>query len=233
MREVETGDHTRALACLGSTLPPEPPVKSGSLLPGLQAAAAGRFLRACVLSGSALKTWGLSADPWLALKTLHSRLRPSGHSPVSMPKCPAFSPYLPGIGYSVKTPNKTQSNNNKNLNNKELRSWTVRWDPGRGGSQLCGLGRVVHNLSPLLLLLATPPSTFFLDSRLSVFSFSQTFLGCVGLTSWLQGRAHDPGLANESSHHHLHRDWSRGGEVSFRTFFGNSGKGLFPLAWLS
>lgn len=108
------------------------------------------------------KTWGLSADPWLALKPLHSRLRPSGHSPVPMPKCPAFSPYLPGIGYSVKTPNKTQSNNsnNKNLNKKELRSWTVRWDPGRGCSQLCGLGRVVHNLSPLLLLLAAPPCTF-------------------------------------------------------------------------
>lgn len=57
--------------------------------------------------GSTLQPWGLSADPWMELKTLHSQLLRSGHSSVPMPTCSVFSPYLPGLGCSAKTPSKT------------------------------------------------------------------------------------------------------------------------------
>lgn len=76
---------------------------------------------------------------------------------------------------------------------------------------MCDLGRVMPNC----LL-------FILDSWLWFFfpPFSQTFLSCVGLIFYLQGRAPDPDIANESLHHPCDRDWSRGGEATFSMFGG-------------
>ena len=125
--------------------------------------------------GSTLQPWGLSADPWMELKTLHSQLLHSGHSSVPMPTCSIFSPYLPGLGCSAKTPS---NNNQKTQTKKSLEAGQLYGTLGGAAPRYVTWGGLCPTVFSLFWIVG---SAFFF------FSFSQTFLNCVGLISYSKG----------------------------------------------